>query len=108
MKTLRKEIDRLGKGSHAQFSDHSVNQKRLLEMIKDLKEEFDVTESPVGGANLSGPEVDSPVVVLCSRLVISVGRESLSHSVTCLMSGMTRLFMLSWMVSLTSLPQLRS
>ena len=47
--------------------------------------------------------MDSPVVVLCSRLVISVGRESLSHYVTCLMVGMTRLFMLSWMVSLTSI-----
>jgi hypothetical protein len=38
--TLRLEVDRMVTGTDAQSSD--VNHKHLLEMIKDLKEEFDV------------------------------------------------------------------
>ena len=88
VKTLRDEIDRLGKVSDAQFSDHSINQKHLLEMIKDLKEEFDVdrvirgqSDNRDSSAHVTRPEEDSTsgdnrpkvdskeIVHLCEELV---------------------------------------
>ena len=81
-------IDRLVKVSDAQFNDHSVNQKHLLEMIKDLKEEFDVdrvirgqSDNRDSSAHVARPEEDSTsgdnrpkvdskeIVHLCEELV---------------------------------------
>ena len=45
VKNLRAEIDRLGKGTDARLCDAYTNQKHLLGMIKDLKEELDVDKA---------------------------------------------------------------
>ena len=45
VKNLRVEIDRLGKGTDARLCDAYTNQKHLLGMIKDLKEELDVDKA---------------------------------------------------------------
>ena len=42
VKNLRIDIDRLKKRTDACLRDAYVNQKHLLEIIKDLKEEIDV------------------------------------------------------------------
>ena len=70
--TLRLEVDRLVRGTDAQSSD--VNHKHLLEMIKDLKEEFDVdrvrrlgNDNRVSLDHMTKPKVDS-VQQLCGEL----------------------------------------
>ena len=60
MEVLRNEIDRLGNASNAQLSDHSMNQRHLLEMIKDLKEEIDEDKANrASSAHVIKPEADS-------------------------------------------------
>ena len=66
VKNLRIEIDRLRKSTDTRLRDAYENQKHLLEMVKDLKEELDVDKatrvSPAGTARPKVEEAKEQIV----------------------------------------------
>ena len=69
VKNLRMEIERLRKGTDARLSEAYKNQKHLLEMIKDLKEELDVDK--VKRASSSSPASSARSEVKATQQIVT-------------------------------------